>query len=285
MKFLNSKLILSLFLILGFMPNTYAMMRALNTAATGMAAQESNVNTISNNLANVNTTAFKKGRAEFEDLLYQTIQEPGGRTSASTQHNVGVQIGSGSKLSAVRKEFTQGGPNITNNPFDIMISGDGFFGIIMPTNEMLFTRDGSFNVDAQGNVVSSKGYRLFPGVTVPPTVASVNISENGNVDAYFRNQPAPTNLGTIAVFRFTNSAGLKSEGGNLYRATASSGEALQSIAGEQNTGSVQQGSLESSNVNVMNEMTSLIKAQRAFEMNSKVMGIADQKLQTVNNIR
>jgi len=268
-----------------FSVSAFGMMRALNSAATGMSAQEANVNTISNNIANVNTTAFKKGRAEFEDLLYQTIQEPGGRTSASTQHNVGVQIGSGSKLGAVRKEFSQGPPAITNNPFDLMINGDGFFGIILPNNELLFSRDGAFSVDAQGNIVSSKGYRLFPGITVPANTSSINISENGNVDAYFKNQPAPTGLGSIPVFRFTNPAGLKSEGGNLYRVTASSGEAQQSVAGEQNTGAIQQGTLENSNVNVMIEMTSLIKAQRAFEMNSKVMGVADQMLQTVNNIR
>ncbi len=265
--------------------NANAMIKALNTAATGMASQEANVNTLSNNIANVNTVGFKKGRTEFEDLYYETQVEPGSRSSNDTIYNAGVQIGSGSKVSAIRKEFQQGSPQITNNPFDFMINGEGFFGVIMPNGELRFTRDGAFNVDAQGNLVNKNGYRIFPGLTMPQGTISVNVSSTGNVDAYLRGQNQPINLGIMPVFTFTNPVGLKSESGNLYRDTASSGQAQQQTPGQGNSGFIQQAALESSNVVIMNEMTNLIKAQRAYEMNSKVMGVADQMLQTVNNIR
>lgn len=261
------------------------MIRALHTAATGMAAQEANVNTISNNLANVNTTGFKKARTEFDDLLYETVQEAGARSSAETEYNVGTQVGSGAKVSATRKMHTQGSPQMTNNPYDLMINGEGFFGIIGNNGEMKFTRDGSFNVDAQGNLVTRGGQRVFPGIVVPPNIMSINIAENGIVEAFLRNTPEPINLGQIPVFTFVNPTGMKSEGGNLLAATQASGQPIQGIGGNDNAGIVMQGAIESSNVNVMNEMTDLIKAQRAYEMNSKVMGIADQMLQTVNNVR
>ena len=264
---------------------SWGMMKALNTAATGMAAQETNVTTISNNIANINTTAFKKGRTEMEDLLYETHQEPGSRSTASTQYNVGLQVGSGAKVSAVRKEFTQGSPQMTGNPFDLMINGEGFFGVVLPNNELLYTRDGSFNVNAQGQIVNRQGYTLFPGFTVPQNTTSVHIAENGTVDAYVSGQVEAVNLGSVPVFMFTNNVGLKSAGGNLYRVTEASGAPSQSVAADGNAGAIMQGALEASNVNVMNEMTSLIKAQRAYEMNSKVMGVADQMLQTVNNIK
>lgn len=265
--------------------NSKAMMRALNTSATGMAAQEENVSTISNNIANVNTIGFKKDRAEFEDLMYQTITAPGSRSSSTTNYNVGVQIGTGAKVSATRKEFSVGNPMITRNPYDLMIQGDGFFGVIMPNNELRYTRDGAFNVDNQGNLVDKNGNRIFPGITLPPETTNVVISANGNVDAYFKNQIEPVNLGTIPVFTFANPVGLRSSGGNVYAVSQSSGPPIQQVAGENNAGKVLQGTLESSNVSIMNEMTNLIKAQRAYEMNSKVMGVADQMLQTVNNIR
>lgn len=276
-----------LFIILLFIGsfNSFSMMRALNTAATGMAAQETNVTTIANNIANVNTVGFKKRRTEFDSLLYETIQEAGGRSSNSTVYNVGIQIGSGAKVSAIRKEFTQGSPTITNNPFDLMINGDGFFGILMPNQSIKYTRDGSLNVDNQGVLVTRQGYKILPALTFPPNTVSVNIAENGQVDAYIKNQTEPVNLGQIPIFTFTNPVGLKSIGGNLYGATVSSGAPAQNIAGENKAGLVMQGSLEASNVSIMNEMTDLIKAQRSYEMNSKVMRIADEMLQTVNNIR
>lgn len=261
------------------------MMRALHTSATGMAAQESNVNTISNNIANVNTTGFKKQRTEFDDLLYETVQEAGAKSSGNSEYNVGVQVGSGAKVGATRKIHTQGSPQMTNNPYDLMVNGEGFMGVISPNGEMKYTRDGSFNVDAQGNLVTRAGHRVFPGVVIPPNVMKINISESGQVEAWTRDSIEPMNLGQIPVFTFVNSVGLRSEGGNLLAATSGSGQAIQNVPGENGSGVLMQGAIEASNVNVMNEMTDLIKAQRAYEMNSKVMGVADQMLQTVNNIR
>ncbi len=261
------------------------MIKALDTAATGMASQEANVNTISNNLANVNTTGFKKGRTEFSDLLYQTVQESGARSSENSNYAVGHQIGSGSKVESVRKIHSQGNPKVTNNPYDLMINGDGLFGVVDGQGRLFFTRDGKFSVSQGGDLVTTDGMKVFPGLTIPPNTKSLNISEDGNVDAYLANQPEPIQLGQIPVFQFINPAGLSSQGKNLYKQTSSSGLATQMVAGTDNIGIIQQGMLETSNVNIMQEMTDLIKAQRAFEMNSKVMGVADQILQTVNNIR
>lgn len=261
------------------------MIRALHTSATGMAAQESNVNTISNNIANVNTTGFKKARTEFDDLLYETVQEAGAKSSGSTEYNVGHQVGSGAKVSATRKIHSQGSPQMTNNPYDLMINGEGFMGVVAPNGELKYTRDGSFNVDAQGNLVSRAGHKVFPGIVVPPNIMRINIAENGTVEAFTRESVEPIQLGQIPIFTFVNPTGLRSEGGNLMAATSGSGQAIQNVPGDNGSGILMQGAIEASNVNVMNEMTDLIKAQRAYEMNSKVMGVADQMLQTVNNIR
>lgn len=261
------------------------MIRALHTSATGMTAQESNVNTISNNIANVNTTGFKKQRTEFDDLLYETIQEAGAKSSGNTEYNVGVQVGSGARVSATRKIHSQGAPQMTNNPYDLMVNGEGFMGVISPNGELKYTRDGSFNVDAQGNMVTRAGHKVFPGIVVPPNIMRINIAENGTIEAFTRESVEPMNLGQVPVFTFVNPTGMRSEGGNLMAATAGSGQAIQNVAGENGSGILMQGAIEASNVSVMNEMTDLIKAQRAYEMNSKVMGVADQMLQTVNNIR
>jgi flagellar basal-body rod protein FlgG len=233
----------------------------------------------------VNTTGFKKARTEFDDLLYETVQEAGSKSSANSEYNVGLQVGSGAKVSATRKIHTQGSPQMTNNPYDLMVNGEGFLGIIGPNGELKYTRDGSFNVDAQGNMVSRAGHRVFPGIVVPPNIMKISISENGNVEAFTRESVEPINLGQVPIFTFVNPVGLRSEGGNLLAATTGSGQAIQNIPGENGSGMLMQGAIEASNVNVMNEMTDLIKAQRAYEMNSKVMGVADQMLQTVNNIR
>lgn len=282
---MNFKNVFLLFIATSFSFDSFGMLKAIHTAASGMSAQETNVNTISNNIANVNTVGFKRGRTEIEDLNYETVQEAGARSSASTNYNVGTQIGSGAKVSAVRKEFTVGSPQLTNNPFDLMINGEGFFGIIMPNGELKFTRDGAFNVDAQGTMVTKQGYRVYPGFTFPPNTGSVSISEEGNVQAFTRGNPAPIEVGQLPVFTFVNPVGLKSSGMNLYQVSLSSGQAVQAIAGADNAGPIMQGALESSNVSPMTEMTDLIRAQRAYEMNSKVMGIADQMMQTINNIR
>lgn len=261
------------------------MIRALHTSATGMAAQESNVNTISNNIANVNTTGFKKARTEFDDLLYETVQEAGAKSSGNSEYNVGLQVGSGAKVSATRKIHSQGQPQMTNNPYDMMVNGEGFFGIVSPNGELKYTRDGSFNVDAQGNLVTRAGHKVFPGINVPSNVMKLNISETGLVEAFTQNSVEPMVLGNIPVFTFVNPTGLRSEGSNLLAATSGSGQAIQNVPSENGAGIIMQGAIETSNVNVMNEMTDLIKAQRAYEMNSKVMGVADQMLQTVNNVR
>ncbi|MFZ8933571.1 MAG: flagellar basal-body rod protein FlgG [Bacteriovoracaceae bacterium] len=267
------------------MNDASSMIRALNTAANGMASQETEVNTISNNIANLNTNGFKKGRAETEDLLYQTIEEAGGRTSADTVKNVGVQIGTGSRVSAVKRNFAQGDPKMTNNPFDLMINGPGFFAITLPNGQLRYTRDGAFSVNSNGIIVNRNGYPLAPGFNIPPGTKSVNITDDGTVEVFFTNQVEPQNLGQVPVFTFINPPGLQGEGGNLYRPSTASGVPIQNIAGQSNAGSIQQGALESSNVNIMVEMTDLIRAQRAYEMNSKVMGVADKMLQTVNSLK
>ncbi len=278
-------LIMALTLGIVIITESQAMLKALHTAASGMSAQEANVSTISNNIANVNTTGFKRGRTEIEDLTYETVQEAGARSSASTNYNVGTQIGSGARVSAVRKEFTNGAPQMTNNPFDLMINGEGFFGIVMPNGELKFTRDGSFNVDAQGTMVNKQGYKVYPGFQFPPNTSSVNISDDGKIQSFTKGVPEPVEVGQIPVFTFVNPVGLKSTGMNLYQVSLSSGQPVQAIAGNDNAGPIMQGALEASNVSPMTEMTDLIRAQRAYEMNSKVMGVADQMMQTINNIR
>lgn len=272
-------------LSLATMNEAQAMLKALHTAASGMSAQETNVNTISNNIANVNTTGFKRGRTEIDDLTYETVQEAGARSSASTNYNVGTQVGSGARVSAVRKEFTNGAPQVTNNPFDLMVNGEGFFGVIMPNGELKFTRDGSFNVDAQGTMVTKQGYKVYPGFSFPPNTSSVSISEDGKIQSFTKGVTEPTEVGQIPVFTFVNPVGLKSTGMNLYQISLSSGQPVQGIGGMDNAGAIMQGALEASNVSPMTEMTDLIRAQRAYEMNSKVMGVADQMMQTINNIR
>ncbi len=250
-----------------------------------MASQDANVSTIANNIANVNTNAFKAGRAEFEDLLYETVQEAGAKSSPDTSYSVGTQIGSGSKISAVKKQFQQGLPNVTNNPYDLMVNGEGFFGLIGGDGQVAFTRDGSFTVDATGSLVTKNGEKVFPGFTIPPKTSHVNVDSSGGIEAFIEGQTEPMKLGQIPVFQFQNPEGLKSIGGNKYQATVGSGVPAQTVAATNGAGQIQQGAIELSNVNVMQEMTNLIKAQRAYEMNSKVMGAADQMLQTVNNIR
>jgi flagellar basal-body rod protein FlgG len=273
------------FVVLFFSIDANAMIRALNTAATGMSAQESNVNTISNNIANANTNGYKTQRTEFEDLTYQTIREAGARSSSGSMYMVGQQVGSGARVSATRRINKMGSPLATNNPYDLMIMGDeGYFGVQVG-DEIQFTRDGSFTVDAQGVLKTRDGHPVVPFVTIPPNTKSLNIASDGKIQAFLTSQTEPIELGQIPVFVFVNPAGLMDQGGNLTKKSTASGEPIQIVAGTQNAGAIQQGYLESSNVSIMNEMTGLIKAQRAYEMNSKVMGVADQMLQTVNNIR
>jgi flagellar basal-body rod protein FlgG len=238
MKLLSSKIILLSLLV--YSPFANSMLKALNTAATGMAAQESNVNTISNNIANINTVGFKKRRTEMESLLYETVNDPGARSSNNTVYNVGMQVGSGVKVSAIRKEFTDGSPNLTNNPFDLMVKGDGFFGVLLPNQQVVYTRDGSFNVDKTGTLVTKHGYKVMPGLVFPPGTMSVNITEEGLVEAFLKNQIEPAQVGTIPVYTFINPVGLSSAGQNFYKVTRSSGPASENIAGQNKSGVVLQ---------------------------------------------
>ena len=273
------------FFIFFFFSDTWGAIRALHTAATGMTAQETKVSTISNNIANVGTIGHKRQRAETESLFYETILKAGSRVSYESLHNTGIQIGSGSRVSSIKREFSTGIPQVTNNPFDLMIEGEGLFGLTLPNQQIVYTRDGSFHINAQGILVNKHGYSVVPGLTFPNNALNVNIKPNGQVDAYVKGQIEPIVLGQIPVFTFTNFVGLHALGRNLYRPTASSGEPILNIAGEENAGRILQGTLEASNVSIMIEMTDLIKAQRGYEMNAKVMKVADEMLQTINNVR
>ena len=277
------KVLFPVFFILPW--TSFCIVRAIHTAATGMATQEMNVNTISNNIANVNTTGYKKQRAESEDLLYETIREGSARSSNDTNYNVGIQIGSGSRISSIRREFSQGNPVVTNAPYDLMVNGEGFFSVTDQNGNIFYTRDGSFNVNSEGVLQTKNGYTVIPTVTLPGNTMNLSVSRDGLAQAYIKDQMEPVDLGQIPITTFMNPAGLESVGRNLFRQTASSGNPMNNIAGENNAGNILQGAIESSNVSIMVEMTDLIKAQRAYEMNSKVMSVADQMLQTVNGIR
>jgi len=263
----------------------FGHMKSLHTAATGMAAQEAMVNTISHNIANVNTHGFKRSRTEFEDLLYENRTLAGARSSADTYFNVNTQFGSGVKVGANRLEFTQGVPKITNNPFDLMIQGEGFLGMTLANGEIVFTRDGSFSLNPEGVLVTREGIPVFPGITIPANTQTISIAENGTVDCFLPNQTAPVSVGQIPVFVFVNPNGLLALGGNKYQKSLTSGEPIQMTAGVEQAGVLKQGMIENSNVNILEEMTSLLRAQRSYELNSKVLGIADQMLGTINNVR
>ena len=230
----------NLFIILLFSATSHASIRALNIAATGMVAQEENVSNISNNIANVNTNGFKRNRTEFEDLAYKTDINPGARSSGDSQYSVGIQYGTGSRVSGIKKNFEVGSPNITNNPFDLMIQGDGFFGIILPNSRIKYTRDGSFNVDRNGILVTGKGFPVFPTLTFPPSTINVKISSSGLIEAYLKDQVEPVEVGTIPIFVFNNPPGLKVIGGNLFEITTSSGPPIEMVPGTNNAGSILQ---------------------------------------------
>jgi flagellar basal-body rod protein FlgG len=261
------------------------MLKALNTAATGMQAQQTQLDTIANNMANVSTTGFKKSRAEFEDLLYQTIKEPGAQQSTNTVHPAGVQTGMGVKTSATQKIFEEGAAKITRNPLDLSIEGNGFFPIQMAGGQIGYTRDGTFHKDAAGKIVDKNGNSLIPEITIPANSTGVSISDSGEVLASTLNNPQPQSIGQIQLVSFINPAGLKSMGKNLYMPSSASGTPIQGNPGENNLGSIAQGQLEASNVNVVDEMVNMISAQRSYESNSKVVQAADQMLQYSNNLR
>jgi flagellar basal-body rod protein FlgG len=261
------------------------MLKALNTAATGLEAQQNNMEVITNNLANVSTAGFKKSRAEFEDLMYQTQKEPGQASGMNSVSPTGVQTGLGVKTAAIQKDFTNGSSIITKNPLDIQIEGAGFFQIQTGDGQIAYTRDGAFKRDAQGRMVDKNGNFLQPEITIPADAAGIEISATGEVKIVQGLNQAPTTVGQIDIVNFVNPAGLRSLGKNLYAQTGASGQAIATRPGLQGTGYLSQGQLEGSNVNIVDEMVNMITAQRFYETNSKAVQAADQMLQSTNNLR
>jgi len=254
-------------------------MRALSIAATGMLAQQTNVEVIANNLANMNTTGYKEQRAEFQDLLYQNIEQAGAQSSDSgTIVPSGIQLGAGVRTAAVYRATGQGDLQTTSNPYDVAVNGPGYFRIQMPDGTDAYTRAGNFALSPEGQIVTQQGYVVAPGVAIPTTATAVTINAQGQVQATVPGQTAPQTVGQLELTRFPNDAGLKAEGSNLFTETASSGAPQSGVPGSTGYGTIQQGFLETSNVNAVEEITSLITAQRAYEMNSKVITAADQML-------
>lgn len=259
------------------------MLRGMWSAASGMAAQQMTIDVIANNLANVNTTSFKKSRPEFQDLMYQTLSQAGSITEEGGQIPTGIAIGMGTMPVGVQKQFEQGDFKETKNQLDIAIEGKGFFRVIS-NNEELYTRAGNFKLDSDGNVVTPNGERLQPDFTVPSDTVSISIDKSGTITV-FDPSGAGTSLGVIELYNFTNPAGLYSLGHNLYRPMDASGEAIAGTPGTDGMGTLAQGFLEISNVDVVEEMVSMIMAQRAYEINSKSIQTADSMLQIANNIK
>ena len=260
-------------------------MRALQTAATGMAAQELNVQTISNNIANLRTTGFKRQQVQFQDLLYENLRRAGSATSGQgTILPAGLSVGSGVKTVSTPRDMSQGNLNSTGTPYDVAIRGEGYFKIRMPDGTPGYTRDGSFSLDAQGQLVTQNGFMVEPGITVPQTATGVTISAQGLVQATIPGQTAQQNIGTVQLSRFINKTGLNSVGDNLFTETAASGQAVDGNPGQDGFGSLQQNYLEDANVNAVTEISGLIAAQRAYEMNSKVITAADQMLSSTTQM-
>jgi flagellar basal-body rod protein FlgG len=261
-------------------------MRSLNIAATGMLAQQLNVEVISNNIANMNTTGFKRQRAEFQDLLYQSEERVGSNSSdTGTIVPSGVQMGLGVKTAAVYRIGQQGNLVSTDNTYDLAIQGKGFFKVKLPSGDTAYTRAGSFQLSPQGKIVTTEGYEVSPGITIPANAVSVTIDSSGEVLAKIDGQVAPQNVGQLELATFPNEAGLEAKGDNLLLETPASGTATTSTAGSVGVGTILQGFLETSNVNVVQEITNLITAQRAYEMNSKVIETSDEMMRTLTSMR
>ncbi len=257
------------------------MLAALWISKTGLNAQDLSLSTISNNLANISTTGFKKDRANFEDLLYQIKRQPGGLSTADTRLPSGLQIGSGVRVVGTEKIFTQGDMDVTDNTLDVAIQGDGFFRVQMPDGSIGYTRDGSFQLDSDGNIVTSDGYLLDPEINVA-NATQITIGTNGDVEVVLNGDTAnPQVAGTIQISTFVNPAGLQAVGNNLFKETAASGAPNDGTPGDDGFGTTSQGMLESSNVNAAEELVKLITTQRAYEMNSKVVSTADEMLSYV----
>jgi flagellar basal-body rod protein FlgG len=258
------------------------MMRGLWSAASGMAAQETNIDVIANNLANVNTAGFKAGRVDFQDMFYQNVRLPGASAGEGLQLPTGLQVGLGAQAASVQKIFSPGDLRTTDNPLDLAIEGDGFFQVMKPDGAVAYSRDGTFKLDSQGRLVTSDGYTLEPELVIPAEATAISISTDGTVSVTTAGQTAPQTVGQIQLARFLNPAGLSSIGHNLLDATAASGEATTGSAGAGGFGRISQGVLENSNVRIIDEMVNMITAQRAYEVNSKCIQAADEMLQMAN---
>ncbi|MBM3556458.1 MAG: flagellar basal-body rod protein FlgG [Alphaproteobacteria bacterium] len=261
-------------------------MRSLSIGATGMLAQQLNVEVISNNIANLNTTAHKRQRAEFQDLIYQNLRRIGASSSdAGTVVPAGIQVGVGVKTSAVYRITEQGNLTLTENPLDVAIQGKGFFRVTLPDGTDAYTRAGSFQISSTGQVVNQDGFVVQPAITIPANAMSVSVNTSGQVQVKIPGQVAPQTLGTFDVVTFVNDAGLEALGSNLFSETPASGAPTIGTAGLNGVGTILQGFLETSNVNAVQEITNLISAQRAYEMNSKVITASDEMLRTVTQLR
>lgn len=261
------------------------MIKAMRTAATGMIAQQLNVDNIANNLANVNTTGFKKSKVEFQDVLYQNLRKAGSATSVGTQQPVELSVGYGTKAVATNRQFTEGDLMPTNNPLDLAIAGDGFFQVQYPDGSTVYTRDGAFKMSADGTVVTSEGYRLIPEITIPEDAISLSIGNDGTIEVMQYGSDTPAQIGQIELARFVNPSGLSAIGHNLLVQTGASGDPLVDIPTQGGLGQIDQGYLEMSNVKVVDEMVNMIVAQRAYEMNSKAIQTADDMSQIANNLK
>jgi len=259
------------------------MNQALWIAKTGLDAQQTRMAVVSNNLANVNTTGFKQGRAVFEDLLYQNVRQSGGLTSQDTELPSGLNLGTGVRIVATEKLFTQGSMLQTENALDVAIKGRGFFQILLPDGNLAYTRDGTFQRDATGEMVTASGYSVQPAITIPDGAQSITIGNDGTVSVQLSGQSSPSQVGSLETVDFINPVGLQPIGENLYIETASSGTAQAGTPGLNGFGSLVQGALEGSNVNVVSELVNMIETQRAYEMNSKAISTNDQMMQYLNN--
>lgn len=260
------------------------MIRSLWIAKTGLDAQQTNMDVVSNNLANVSTNGFKRSRAVFEDLLYQTMRQPGAQSSQQTQVPSGFQLGVGVRPVATERIHTQGNLQKTENPLDVAVNGKGFFQILMPDGSTAYTRDGSFQVDSQGQLVTASGYPVQPAITVPADALSVTVARDGTVSVVQPGSAAATQVGSLQLANFINPAGLQSLGENLYAETAASGAPAANTPGTNGLGTLNQGYVETSNVNVVEEMVNMIQTQRSYEINSKAVTVSDQMLQRLTQI-
>lgn len=261
------------------------MFRSLHIAATGMSAQQTHLEGVANNIANANTTAYKRQRVDFQDLLYQTVRGAGTRTTSTSVSPTGLQLGSGVRVQGTSRSFSQGNVHITNNPLDIAIEGAGLFAVQQPDGTPAYTRNGALQKDAQGQLVTPEGLPLDPPIVIPTEAVSVTVGANGTVSAMIAGQEAPVELGQLTIAQFANPAGLHALGRNLYAATNASGEAQMGSPGMDGRGALLQGALERANVDVVEEMIGLISAQRAYEVNSKVVTSADDMLRAATQMK